>query len=267
MNKTYYKRLIFNAEVRITQIITSGVLNRASKRDVMSHVRDEINKLKFLNDLERHEMWLWATSFYRHTVAGAARKTEPDARADAIYRALRNETPALEHVKNDIANNLEFRKKHLELRNLLDSDYKFYYCTAHKNPAEGHAAYQGKIYYRKDKNYSKAEEKFINDHELLSVEEVIMEPVWLTTRRNCRHKFIPISFDAIKSGAFNEERNATYMSYSESQYRNYFDRYKMIKAMKKQYDNGGVKIPLQLKTDLKRTRELVISWYRAYKGK
>ena len=261
MNKEYLKSYLYGVEVKIASQITNAVLNRKPKLVIMKEVRNEILGLQLFSDVEKNRLWLWAVSFYRHCIAGAARKTDPSERAEAIYSVLRNDTPTLEHVKNEIADTVEFRKKHSELVEILsDQGNKFFYCTEHKDCAAGHQAYQGKIYFRASETYSEEEKDFINHSGILSVEEVVMEPVWLTTRRNCRHRLIPISFERAKTGDYSGVYKAHEVSYDESQYRNYRDRYKMIANIKKVFIDNGVEIPSQMKTDIKRTRGLVRAW-------
>lgn len=261
MNKEYLKSYLYGVEVKIASQITDAVLNRKPKLVIMKEVRNEILGLQLFSDLEKNQLWLWANSFYRHCIAGAARKIDPKERAEAIYSVLRNDTPTLEHVKNEIADTVEFRKKHSDLVEILtDQENHFFYCTEHKDCAVGHQAYQGRLYYRDSAKLSSEEKVFVKSQKLLSVEEVVMEPVWLTTRRNCRHRLIPISFERAKTGDYSGVYNAHEISYDESQYRNYRDRYKMIANIKKVFTNNGVDIPEQLKLDIKRTRGLVRAW-------
>lgn len=266
MNKEYLKSYLYGVEVKIASQITDAVLNRKPKLVIMREVRKEILGLQLFSDLEKNQLWLWANSFYRHCIAGAARKTDPSERAEAIYSVLRNDTPMLEHVKNEIANTVEFRKKHSDLIEILrDQENHFFCCTEHKNCAVGHQAYQGRIYYRGSAEFSDEEKAFIHKNKLLSVEEVVMEPVWLTTRRNCRHRLIPVSFERAKTGDYNDIRKVDEISYEDSQYRNYRDRYKMISKIKKVFVDNGVEVPSQLKLDIKNTRALVRAWYQKKK--
>ena len=261
MNKEYLKSYLYGVEVKIASLITNAVLNREPKVTVMKEVKKFIQGLQLFSDLEKNQLWLWSVSFYRHCIAGAARKTEPSERAEAIYSVLRNDTPMLEHIKNEIADTVEFRKKHEELVEILsDQDYHFYYCTVFKDPAEGHEAYQGRIYYRQSGAYSKEEKAFIHKNKLLTVDEVVMGPVWLCTRRNCRHRLIPISFERAKTGDYSDERDKVDISYEDSQYHNYRDRYKMIASIKKVFTDNDVEIPGQMKLDIKKTRVLVRAW-------
>lgn len=264
MNKEYLKSALYGYEVKITGMITDAVLRREPKLVVMKRVRQEIEGIKFLDGLERGQLYRFAVGYYRHCIAGAGRKVEPAARAEAVYTVLKNDNLTLEHMKNDLANHIEFRKKHSDLVEMLgNQEDKFYYCTVLKDCAEDHLAYQGRIYYKKGPEYSDEEKQFIRDNHLLSVDDVVVNRPYLTTRRNCRHRFIPISFKEAQTGFSRPEESYHEISYEESQYRLYRDRFKMLNHMKKIF---GETVPNELKTDIRRTRLLVVGWYRASKS-
>ena len=260
MDKSRLKSLLYNYEVRIVTVITDGIMAHRSKRDVLNRARKEVLRLK-LDVLEKNELWKFTLEFYRHTVAAAGRESDAGKRAEKVYTVLRQDTPLLEHQKNVIADSIEFRKKNRELTELLSGDGKFYYCTAHKNPAAGHAAYQGKIYYRRNMIYSDVEEQFIDKNGLMAVEDVVLGPVWLCTRRNCTHRLIEISFSEAQTGRFRHESGGTEMTYAEEQYGNYKDRLKMLIGVKKVFENSDV-MPEQLKRDVKKTYGLCRAWNR-----
>lgn len=261
MNKEYLKSYLYGIEVKIVSIITSGVINRRGKSEIMKEVKQLIRGVRLFSDLEKNKLWWWSTRFYKHAIAGAQRKTNIDERSDVLYAVLRSDVPDLEHIKNDIADSVEYRKKHDELIEMIrDQGNRFYYCTVHTNCAAGHLAYQGRVYYKKGVDYTAEEESFIKKNDLLSVDEVVMEPVWLTTRRNCRHRLIPISFSRAQTGDLGSEKTTTEISYEDSQYRAYRDRYKMLVSIKKVFEKNEVSVPVQLKTDVKRTGLLVRAW-------
>ena len=266
MDKEYLKSYVYGLEVKIVSIITEGVINRKGKSVILKEVKREIRGVRLFSDLEKNKLWYWATRFYKHAVAGAGRKTEITDRSDTLYAVLRNDVPDLEHMKNEIADSVEYRKKHDELvETIRDQGNKFYYCTEHKNCAEGHLAYQGRIYFKRSEAYSEEEKEFISKNDLMSVDEVVMGPVWLTTRRNCRHRLIPVSFNEVKKGDYRVVRKENEISYEEGQYHAYRDRYKMLVAVKKVFVRNEIEVPGQLQSDVKRTRLLVRAWYQKNK--
>ena len=258
MDKQRLKSLLYNYEVRIVSTITEGVLSRASKKTVLDRAYREIVRVR-LDPLEQNRMWHFATSFYKHCIASAQRETDPMKRAQKVYAVLRDDTPTLEHQKNEIADSVEYRIKNDELMSMLQDNHNFFYCTEHKNPAEGHAAYQGKIYYRKNGDLSKEERKYAKSQKLLAVEDVVLGPIYLCTRKNCKHRLIPISFEEAQTGDFRVVSSTHEISYEESQYNNYRDRLRMLVKMKEAFKKNDT-VPEQLKLDIRRTRMLVRAW-------
>lgn len=266
MDKQRLKSLLYNYEVRIVSTVVQGVTSRASKRQILGKAWKETVRIR-LEPIEQNRMWQFATSFYRHCIAAAGRESKVQKRAEKVYFALKNDLELLEHQKNEIANAIEFRIKNDELRQMLSSESNFFYCTAHENPADGHAAYQDKIYYRRNGHLSDVERKFVNSQRLLAVEDVVMGPVWLCTRRNCRHQLIPISFESAQTGDFRVETKGNEISYEEEQYRNYKDRLKMYIGLKNAFKNteGVEDIPQQMKLDIRRTYSVCRAWRQKIK--
>jgi hypothetical protein len=78
----------------------------------------------------------------------------------------------------------------------------FFVCDEFGDCADDHADYQGKIYYNADyQNLALTDDaktliaQAIKTKGFLSVQEVRDDAPYLTTRPNCRHRFIPISID------------------------------------------------------------------------
>ncbi len=79
----------------------------------------------------------------------------------------------------------------------------FYITAFYGDCAKDHADYQGKIYY--DDRYQTIApkdrldeiESYINSNKLKSVQEITEAPVYLTSRPNCRHYFMPMDIDSV----------------------------------------------------------------------
>ena len=263
MDKNRLKSIIYASEVRIATGIAGIVYNRASKRDALRLIRKEIDRIPGLSDVERNQMWIFGVNFYRHSVAGAGRKVDESARAEALYAVLRKDNLRMEEMKNSLADEIEYRRKHAELIDLMsDPGNRWFQSTVLKDCASDHKPFQGKFYYRKDGKFSEEELKFIAENGIMSVDDVLMKPPYLCTRRNCRHKLFAVPFSSVKTGDLGHEFSYKEISYEEGQYHFYRDRLKMMVAIKKQF-NGNV--PELLKSDIRRTRRLVLDWYRASK--
>ena len=91
-----------------------------------------------------------------------------------------------------------------ELESGKENSIVFYICSQHSDCAEDHIDYQGKIYYDNayksfnlDKETLDMIDTYISSNKLMSIQEVMEGPVYLTTRPNCRHYFAPIPLDEI----------------------------------------------------------------------
>ena len=72
----------------------------------------------------------------------------------------------------------------------------FYLASQHKDSASDHKDYQGKMYIDEkwksvidDKDLQMQISKYINEHNIKTIQWVTGEPVWFITRPNCRHYF------------------------------------------------------------------------------
>lgn len=99
-------------------------------------------------------------------------------------------------IQNDIAKNM--------VKAGLENGVVFYICSYHGDCAPDHVDYQGKIYYDKnwksniqDVDLRQEIQEYIDKHSLMSIQKVMKEPVYLTSRPNCRHYFQYISIDEV----------------------------------------------------------------------
>ena len=193
-------------------------------------MRDQIMRLS-LSDAEKNQLWLFAVSFYRHTIAAAQRETDVDTRIEKVYTVLRSDDPLLIGVKNTIADSVEFRYKHDEIRRIVTGENIFYRCSTHSKCAAGHQAYQGKVYviadWKKQIQDSADQEaiaRLIDQEKIMTVEEVTAGPVWLVTRRNCKHKLYPVPVEWVlkgQTGDLGSVVKTRNIGYAESQYNAY----------------------------------------------
>ena len=65
----------------------------------------------------------------------------------------------------------------------------FYACDEFGDCAPDHADYQGKIYYNADAPIGDAEQEYIDQNGIMSMQDVMNGEPYLTTRPNCRHNF------------------------------------------------------------------------------
>lgn len=89
------------------------------------------------------------------------------------------------------------------VRRALDRGFIFFICTTHPNSASDHRDLQGKIYV--DKNWRSRVKpelwlsvlSYIELRHIMTVQEVMGKPYWLTTRPYCRHRLKPIPIRAV----------------------------------------------------------------------
>lgn len=100
---------------------------------------------------------------------------------------------------------VQLRNKRHQVRNELrnDNEVIFYLCSYHSNPAMDHKDHQGKIYvdrfWRTKVNgvdYYKVA-SYIKNHNIETIQAIMGEPVYLTTRPYCKHYFVPVSTEDV----------------------------------------------------------------------
>ena len=81
----------------------------------------------------------------------------------------------------------------------------FYICDSFADCAPDHADYQGKIYYNEDVDIPNDVMDFINQNGIMSMQEVVNNEPFLTSRPNCRHNLHAISMEDVMGGKSAEE--------------------------------------------------------------
>ena len=89
-------------------------------------------------------------------------------------------------------------KRALVRAELKNPERIFFICSVHEKPAQDHKDFQGKIYVDRFWRQKVSGAQFypvlsyIKNHQVLTVQGIMGAPVWLTTRKNCKHFFIPL---------------------------------------------------------------------------
>lgn len=256
---------IYSFEVRCAALISSGLTEGKNKTQILRALKkllrsfcgtirltpDQVNKL--------WEICLTTYSKISRSVWGKRRDPKK------VYEAIRSVLPYLEHEKNELGRNIEELDKRAYLENLTRSGV-FYISTVHTNCAEGHKDYQGKIYVDenwKDKCDDQLQKKvaaYIRNHKCMTIQEVVGDPVYLITRPNCRHRFVEIDVDEVLHSSVNKilKKHHLYReganSYAYSQYRMYYERLKVLLALRETLTCD------KLEDDIKKTRALIKKW-------
>lgn len=208
MNKLWYKERIFGYECRAVQIINEGM----PKRETLKKLKSELNKLD-LDSIEKHSLWNFSIQLYKKM-----RRNEP----------LQNTFRAMQHEKNQVADNIEFRIKHNQAMDMINSSNVFYQCDSHPNCADGHLKYEGQIFINEDAA-SESELQFAATHGIKPLRQVMFGEDYLLTRRNCKHRLLPVTSSAVMEGKV-PDAPVIYEKPGGGAYRAYYDRRKFLTA-------------------------------------
>ena len=199
-------------------------------------------------------------------------------RRAVIYDSIRANIMRNDLIKeaNQVMFQYEQRLKHDELygpQGLLadareEFQSPFFLCSSHPKSAKDHAAYQGKIYYDEAwKDYVPEADQaviraIIRNRKLDTIQYITGAPVFLTTRRNCKHYFINVSVDEVAHasarsllklhGMVMEDENPA--SRDKLYYREYYNRLKIEEALHKLVPNE------KLAKDITRDKKLLDKW-------
>lgn len=291
----YVKRRLVKLEIDVFGIIANGLLHHTPKNKIITQIQKEVKVLSVqlgLSDAERNQLYVNAYGKYlqvsRKTVS-SLRKIELKfgkkedyeqslvQRRAVIYNSIRANIQNNDLIKeaNSIMFSYENRLKHEELYGteglLAQGEEKkspFFLCSSHPNPAEDHAPYQGKLYYDEQwEDYVPAEDAatiraIIRNRRLSSIQYIVGAPVYLTTRRNCKHYFINVSVDEVAhSSARSLIRKHGMMMEDERPvprkvlyYRHYYNRLKIEESLHKLVPNE------KLALDIKKDKKLLDKW-------
>lgn len=214
------KDVIYNGKVQVVGIITNGLVHHTPKREVLTQIKQQVkitSRKAGLNNNQANQLWLDAYAAYvdlsKKTYSSLLKERlvaskDPDysdvlkKRTETVYNSVDTvliKPGILAKQTNRIAENVEFWKKHDEIREMLDGESIFYLCSAHKNPAKDHEDWEGKVYYDENKINTPELEAFVESLGLLSVQWVTGGPVYMVTRPHCKHFFIPVSLDDVRT--------------------------------------------------------------------
>lgn len=286
LGKTRLKQLLYGFELRITAIITNGLVHRVPKRIVLAQIKTDLirsARLIGLNSAEINQLWLDSHSRYiklSKKVFSSLRKTDLDykdkllERQNVVYRQIRTSVLGdLEHQKNDLANDVERRFKQEKLVGLTKEGI-FFLCSSHINPAIDHADYEGKIYVsedwenRCDPNDVSSIRAYIRNRQIRTVEWVIGPPVYMIYRPNCKHYFIRVSVEEVLHNSVKKllKKHEAYMkddppmSYEKTVYKEYYEKLKALLYLREMCPSD------ELDKDIKTVRRLTVKWGIRAKG-
>lgn len=175
----------------------SRALNNGTKLGVIKQdIRNLVNSYEGLNRNERYDLYV--------AISGVARACYymEDKNKGLSFR--KNYDKILSVSRKVYAyQRLRMKKGTVRAELSKPSGTIFFLCSKHNNCADDHKDYQGKIYvdrFWRTKvsgiQYAAVLE-FIKNNQVITVQEVMGDPVWLTTRPYCRHHFIPMPIEEV----------------------------------------------------------------------
>ena len=288
----YVKRRLVKLEIDVFAIIANGLLHHTPKAKILVQMRKELDFLAVqigLSDAERNQLWVRFYNQYldtsKKTVVALKRierkfgkKEDYEQslvqRRGVIYSSIRAKIQNNDLIKqaNQVMYSYEQRLKHDQMNELLDKAEEdkspFFLCSSHPKPAKDHADWEGKLYYDEDYEQYVPEEQLISiraiirNRKLVTVQWVTGAPVFLTTRRNCKHYFINVPTDEVLHSSARSllKKHGLYMEDEKSvprevlYYREYYNRLKVEEALHKLVPNE------QLAKDITKDKKLLDKW-------
>lgn len=192
MKKNYnYKGLMKQSFSYMCRALHSGTKLNQVKQDI----RDLVNSYTGLTRNERYELYRAIYEVHR------ACYFSDDKDKTLSYR--KNYDKVLSAARRVYMKERLRGKKGIIRAHLNNGKTIFFLCSSHNNPAEDHKDFENKVYidrFWRNKvegiQYS-AVLDFIKKNDVVTVQEIMGEPVWLTTRPFCKHFFIPMNTEDV----------------------------------------------------------------------
>lgn len=188
MKNYNYKGLVRQSFYTITRALESG----ENLTSIKQQLRDLVNSYSGLTRDERYDLYQAA-----YKVARAAKSSSDWSKT----LSLRRNYDAVLSAGRRVYASQELRIKKNVVRAHPESI--FFLCSKHNAPADDHKEYQGKIYVDRfwrtkvsGPEYASVL-AYIKDNDVATVQDIMGEPVYLTTRPYCKHFFIPVATEDI----------------------------------------------------------------------
>ena len=189
--KYSYKRAV----QRIFNYLVDALEQGKSLQRISEGLRNIVNSYEGLNRNERYRIYSDA-----YASARAVRHSKDPVKKLREKQYFDKISTGARVAKSK--SNLRKKKQAIRLQ-LQDEDQIFFICSQHEKPAKDHADYQGKIYVDRFWRQKVSDENryavlsYIRNHNVLTVQEIMGSPVYLITRPNCKHFFIPLGTDEV----------------------------------------------------------------------
>lgn len=193
MKNYNYKSFVRRSMMYICRATQDGKSLTKIKEDL----RKIVNSYVGLNRNERYDLYLTLLSTcraVRNYPGGDWQKklSHRDTYDTILKAARRNERSMKLRIKRGVTKAL-----------LSDPQQIFFLCSVHDKPADDHKMWQGLIYIDRfwrqkvsgDLYYAVL--SYVKNRGIHTVQWVMHDPVWMTTRPNCKHYFIPLKTEEV----------------------------------------------------------------------
>lgn len=280
--KNKINKIIKQQTTQINRVINNAgkilKIDTTKAKKVNTKIANQLNKIAYNN--------------YR----AVSRKFNYRADTDTLYKAIKQYTDNVDSgykVTFQNGNNYNF-KSYMEMnvrttlhnemnddlaKNARESGIFCWICDTYTDSAPDHADYQGKKYISEDwTSMCKPEDvnriqDYIDANNILTKEYIENEPVYLTTRPNCRHVLMPITLEQFLDGETNSVikdvgghtgklkddayNNLQQQRYNERMIRKYKARLDNVKTAR---DNAPEDMKSKFDAEINRNNALVKKW-------
>lgn len=210
MNKIWFRGQISKYERDVQELFYKQLMFKTSKIKALRQAQETLNRLAKRIGLTKNEtdlIWEQTHGLYLTMQHKSSYVRNNENKANILALVLDDKQKRLQMTQ--ILNKIEARKKSQELDKLISKGKSpFYLCSSHRNPATDHKDYQGKIYINqdwrdkvRDREMQDKIRAYIRNHKIRTIEWVIGEPVYMTTRPNCKHYFVNVDINAVLSSS------------------------------------------------------------------
>lgn len=194
--KFNYKRLAKRAFSYLVQALDEekGLMK------IKEELRELVNSYEGLTRNERYDIYSECYSVCRAAKSASRKDKDGWKKVLSLGKSYDAIMSAIRRVKGSS----ELRHKRRATREgLNDQNVVFFLCSSHSHCAEGHKDLQGKIYC--DRFWREKVQGFdyyrvwsyIKNHKIMTVQESLKGPHYLTTRPYCRHFLIPMNTEEV----------------------------------------------------------------------
>ena len=187
-----YKRYVKRCLVYIARAVEQGF----SLNKISNDLKDIANSYSDMTIRERYDLYSSALKVAR------AAKSSKDKWQKIL--SMRRYYDQILKSSRRVMKQQNLRKKKAGIRAMLQNqDNIFFVCSQHSSPAPDHADYQGRVYVDRfwrqkvtgELYYSV--QSYVKNRQIMTVQEVMGAPVYMTTRPYCKHYFIPVDTNTV----------------------------------------------------------------------